>query len=418
MITWEHLLMTTDEFKPKVITVFKSFENDLKRIIIPTIPCRIGFIGETSVGKTSLLNCLRKTGNNYRNNSETEIISDRRIFSPVRVGKSTLCQLEFDHEYTDGTQVIFVDIEGSTDYDTDLKSGNYFDEIRKADCDLYILVFDNKFIDIHKKWYDYIVNELKRTCWVVRNKIDDLFLRIFKEDVGQEFNSSSETKRNLYAERIIKRIRKSVSSNTNELKLYLTATSSDINEFNRDLFNASYGKFELEQLINDIKNLPLSFHTNRLQHMCMIAVAKVINCCFRRGYVINVMKYKIYAGLAAVVPFGDLIPRYLGREEIRQVFGVNNRSRFMAWWTGKKDELKEYLENFDIEIDKDSLKTSAFKSTFKLRAPAIASNVNAGTAVFLRPAAAGGITIISLSDDILRGASVGVINTVRGLSFL
>ncbi|CAF4214526.1 unnamed protein product, partial [Rotaria sordida] len=50
------------------------------------------------------------------------------------------------------------------------------------------------------------------------------------------------------------------------------------------------------------------------------------------------MKYKIYAGVAAVVPFADLIPRYLGREEIRQVFGINNRSRFMAWGTGEKDE--------------------------------------------------------------------------------
>ncbi|CAF4371542.1 unnamed protein product, partial [Rotaria sordida] len=55
-------------------------------------------------------------------------------------------------------------------------------------------------------------------------------------------------------------------------------------------------------------------------------------------------------------------------------------------------------------------------STFKLRAPAIASNVNAGTSVILIPAATVGIAGVSMSDDILRGVSGGVTNTVRGLS--
>ncbi|CAF4618034.1 unnamed protein product [Rotaria sp. Silwood2] len=369
-----------------------------------------------SAGKTSLLKCLRNIDCYDTDNSKTEIATDRRILSPIRVGKSTLCQLEFDTQYTDGTEVIFVDIEGSTDYDTDLESGNYFDEIRKADCDLYILVFDNRFADMHKNWHNYIVKELNRECWLVRNKIDDLFLRTFKEDVGQEFNSSSEAKRNRYAERIVKRIRESVSSGTNGIKLYLTFSSCDTDALNENLSKEPYGKFDLEKLIDDIKNLPHNFHANRLQKMCVTATAKIINNCFRRGYVVNVMKYKVFAGVAAVVPFADLIPRYLGREAIRQAFGVNSRSRFMVWWTGQKDELKEYLENFNIEIDQDSLTTSAFKNTFQLRSPAIETNINAGTSIVSRSAAAVGIAGVTVSDDVLRLSGVGAINAIRGLS--
>ncbi|CAF2864508.1 unnamed protein product [Rotaria sp. Silwood2] len=416
MNTWERSLVEKKGFEPKVIQVFKSFESDLKRIVLPTLPCRIGFIGEMSAGKTSLLKCLRNIDCYDTDNSKTEIATDRRILSPIRVGKSTLCQLEFDTQYTDGTEVIFVDIEGSTDYDTDLESGNYFDEIRKADCDLYILVFDNRFADMHKNWHNYIVKELNRECWLVRNKIDDLFLRTFKEDVGQEFNSSSEAKRNRYAERIVKRIRESVSSGTNGIKLYLTFSSCDTDALNENLSKEPYGKFDLEKLIDDIKNLPHNFHANRLQKMCVTATAKIINNCFRRGYVVNVMKYKVFAGVAAVVPFADLIPRYLGREAIRQAFGVNSRSRFMVWWTGQKDELKEYLENFNIEIDKDSLTTSAFKNTFQLRSPAIETNINAGTSIVSRSAAAVGIAGVTVSDDVLRLSGVGAINAIRGLS--
>ncbi|CAF5030040.1 unnamed protein product, partial [Rotaria sp. Silwood1] len=235
-------------------------------------------------------------------------------------------------------------------------------------------------------------------------------------DVGQEFHSTSEAKRNRYAERIIKRVRESVSSGTNGIKLYLTCSSYDTDGFNENLSKEPYGKFDLEKLSDDIKNLPHNFHANRLQKMCVTATAKIINSCFRRGYVVNVMKYKIYAGVAAVIPFADLIPRYLEREAIRQAFGINSRSRFMVWWTGLKDELKEYLGNFNIEVDKDSLTTSAFKNTFQLRSPAIETNINAGTFIVSRPAAAVGIAGVAISDDVLRLSGVGAINAVRGLS--
>ncbi|CAF4311362.1 unnamed protein product [Rotaria sp. Silwood2] len=409
-LLWEHFnekydvdLLSTIDIMPGTLSNDISCRIDHIQCLIETLKQRkpnmssipgdiqIGLIGETSVGKTSLLIHLRNIDYYDTDNSKTEITIDRRILSPVRVGKSTLCQLEFDHQYIDGTEAIFVDIEGSTDYDTDLESGNYFDEIRKADCDLYILVFDNRFADMHKNWHNYIVNELKRECWLVRNKIDDLFLQTFKEDVGQEFNSSSEAKRNRYAESIIKRIRESVSSGTNGIKLYLTFSSCDTDGLNENLSKEPYGKFDLEKLIDDIKNLPHNFHANRLQKMCVTATAKIINNCFRRSYVVSVMKYKIYAGVAAVVPFADLIPRYLGREAIRQAFGVNCRSRFIVWWT-------------------------AFKNTFQLRSPAIKTNINAGTSIVSRSAAAVGIAGVAISDDVLRLSGVGVINAVRGLS--
>ncbi|CAF3782125.1 unnamed protein product [Rotaria sp. Silwood1] len=257
MIDWKNLLMTQDGFEPKVIHVFRQFEEDLKKIVLSNVTCRIGFIGKTSVGKTSILYDRRRFVDKTTTNSQTEISSNIKPMSPIRVGKSTLCLLEFDHKYINGKNVIFVDIEGSTDEETDLKSGNYLDETRKVDCDLYILVCEHQFKDIYKYWYDYIVDTLDRTCWFVRNKIDDLFLRTFQQDVGQDFNEFNEIIRNQSAEKIIRQIRESISYDRHRKKLsnlYLTFFFSNINDLNQNLFEMLYGKFDIERLINDIEN--------------------------------------------------------------------------------------------------------------------------------------------------------------------
>ncbi|CAM4964235.1 unnamed protein product [Rotaria socialis] len=419
MADWEYSLKAKESFEPKFIKIYKSFEEDLNAVELGNLACRVGFFGNISVGKSSLVNDVRKNGHTYSDVLDAEIAPHIEINSPVSVGKSTLCQLEFEHQYSDGKNVILVDIQGSTDYDSNLKSGNYFDELRKANCELYILVFQDRLTDIHKKWYDYIVNVLHRECWLVRNKVDDLFLRLFREDVGVEFNSCSEAKRNKFAANIIQRIREQVSYDSNGEKLsnlYLTFSSSEINDYNRKLSEMPYAKFDVETLTENIKNLPVDFRKIRLQTIAMNAVAKIINICFRRGYVVNVLKYKIAAGLAAIIPFGDLIPRYLGREDIRQAFGVNNRSRFMAWWTGEKEELKDYLKGFSIEIDPNSFKTSALKTAFELRSTSAAPNVNAGVSLIARPAASAGIAGVSLTDDVIRVVGVGGINAVRGVS--
>jgi hypothetical protein len=429
MNEWERLSGTEEQFQPKIIEAFKAVESGLGHHIIPSIPCRVGFIGNISVGKTSLLNWLRgirseeeeEDDNNSQNqpteddkDSQNQPTEDKILVSPVRVGKSTYCRLEFEHEYDNGQKIIFVDIEGSTDTDTYLKSANYYDEIIKADCDLYIIVFDHQFTDIQQKWYDYIVNDLHRQCWLVRSKIDKLFREKFKESIRQDFDLVTDAVKNKYGQKIIDEIRIEVGIDIhgkNLSNVYLMFTSCD-----KNLSRMSYLKDELEKLINDIKNLPLSLHGNRLQTMAVRAMARVINNCFRRGYVVNVMKYKIAAGIAAVVPLGDLIPRYYAREEIRQAFGVNTRSRFMNWISNTKDEFQVYLKEFDIDIDESGFKTSTFNKTFRKNPITIKKTVKEVPSVAIKGATAVGVMGVSMTDDVMRGVGIGAVNAVRGLS--
>jgi hypothetical protein len=415
MNEWERLSNTEEQFQPKIIEVFKAVESGLGHTIIPSIPCRIGFIGNISVGKSSLLNWLRGIRNKAEDDENLQkTANDNILVSPVRVGKSTYCRLEFEHEYDSGKKIIFVDIEGSTDTDTYLKSANYYDEIIKADCDLYIIVFDNQFTDIQQKWYDYIVNGLHRQCWLVRSKVDELFRKKFKEDIGKDFDSVTDVVKSKYGKKIIDQIHNEVCIDIHGKELpgvYLMFTSYDEN-----LSKMSYLKDELKKLNDAIQNLPLSLPGNRLQNIAVHAMARVINNYFRRGYVVNVMRYKIAAGIAAVIPLCDLIARYCGREAIRQAFGVNTHSRLMNWINGTKDEFKEYLKEFDILIDESGFKTSAFNKTFRKSPITAKETAKEVPFIAVKGATAAGVVSVSFTDDGLRMAGADAITTVRGLS--
>ncbi|CAF4484456.1 unnamed protein product, partial [Didymodactylos carnosus] len=238
-----------------------------------------------------------------------------------------------------------------------------------ANCDLYIIVFDNTFTDIQHKWQNYIEQTLQRSCLLVRTKVDELFLNTFEEDIGEEFDSISDDKyRELYQEKIIRQIRSKVSHDIHgELlssNVYLTFASYYINKRNKILAEKLFSKFDINKLIHYLSNLPLNLYEQRLHQMALCATARVINTCFRRGYVISILKYKIEAGILGIIPFADLFAGYLGREDIRQTFGINDRSRFSNWFNGKSDTFKNYLKEFDIDMDENGLKTSAFKKTF------------------------------------------------------
>ncbi|CAF3726917.1 unnamed protein product [Rotaria socialis] len=415
---WENTVLTSDLFEPKIIDVFKSLESDLGRNILPSVPCRIGLIGETNAGKTSLVLSLREIKDDYSTNFQLQELPDIILSSPIGAHKSTYCQLEFEHAYDNGTKVIFVDIEGSTDSDLQVISGNYFDQIKKADCDLYIIVFENNFTDVHRNWQEYIVNRLNRTCWIVRSKVDELFIRTFKQDVGQDFCTCDEITRNKYAEKVVHRVRQlGITDNSGrELSdIYLTTTASE-GVRNQNISILPYAKFDLEKLIDELKNLPDSYHENRLQQMSICAVARTINICFRRGYALNTMKYNILAGIAAVIPFMDLIPRYFAREQIRQKFGVHTHSYLTKWSSGKTDEFQDYLKQFNIEIDGSYLKTSTLKHSFEPSSIANQEKVKHSPSIAVRAVAGVATAGAALSDDGLRAAGVGTTNVVRGLS--
>ncbi|CAF1178109.1 unnamed protein product [Rotaria sp. Silwood1] len=415
----ETVLGTNKQFQPKIIDIFQSLEKDLGQHIIPSIPCRVGFIGQISVGKSSLSNALRHTDVDYLKNSQTEIIAQKKLSSPIRVGKSTFCRMEFEHEYEDGKKVIFVDIEGSTDSESNLKSGNYFDEIKKADCDLYIIVFNNQFTDVHHEWQRYIVNILERKCILVRSNTDDLFLRTYEESVGQSFDLTDNERKEKYAKNVIEQIRKIASFDIKGQELsdvYLTSVCNK-SSLKKYLATIPCLNFDFEKLEGYIRILPLTLHKSRLQKMAVSAMARVINICFRRGYVMNIFKYNIAAGVAAFLPFLDLIPRYLGRENIRQAFGVNTRSRLMNWWKGTTDEFKVYLSKFKITLDEAGFKTSAFKETFHIKKTDIRNSaVSVSSSTITKGVTSVGVVGIALSDDVLRLAGIGAINAIRGLS--
>ena len=86
--------------------------------------------------------------------------------------------------------------------------------------------------------------------------------------------------------------------------------------------------------------------------MAVRAVTYVVNTCFRRGYTVNVLRYKIGAGVTAVLPFADQLPRYLARDHIRKTFGVDDKD---------KGSFRHYLKELNLTISDGYLKTSTFK---------------------------------------------------------
>ena len=63
--------------------------------------------------------------------------------------------------------------------------------------------------------------------------------------------------------------------------------------------------FDMKELVDELGGSVFDGRNPRIYALAMRMWARVINTCFRRGYVLNVLHYKIGAGVTAVVPFGD-----------------------------------------------------------------------------------------------------------------
>ena len=141
-------------------------------------------------------------------------------------------------------------------------------------------------------------------------------------------------------------------------------------------------------LFDELGHLASDARNRRIHTLAMRAIARVINICFRRGYVLNVFNYKIGAGLAAIVPFGDQLPRYLARDHIRQAFGITR-------------DFRQYLTQFRLSIDDGCLQTSTLENC--VTATMMKTRGKKGSL----GAAVGGAFIAGapFSDDILRAAA-------------
>lgn len=408
MDDWEEQFLKNQDLHPKVIDAFRAMESDLSLHVFPSIPCRIGIIGNISVGKSSLINWLREEF------SKPLAHGNHILYSPVRVDKSTYCRLEFELELSNEKRVIFVDIEGSTDTDQKLRLANYFSEIAKADCDLYIIVFDNQFTDIQHDWKRFIEKGLHRQCWLVRSKVDELFRAIFKQYEGHEFSTSGGSQSEL-GDEIFNEIRSKITKDihgANLSKVYGVFTSND-----PDLLQLPNAKVDLTKLTDDISCVSADLSSQRLQSMARNAMTLVINSCFRRAAVVSIMKQRIAAGAAAIIPFGDLLVRYVGREGIRHDFGVNDHSYLAEKMsTSATNEFKNYLKKFGITVEELELKTSVFDKVVCKRPvenSTTAANISASVT---RVATGVAIAGVSVSDDVLRATGVVALNAARGVS--
>lgn len=399
MIGWNAALASNDYFQPQILDLISGIEDDLNEQWSnhqhAIVRAKIGIIGFTCVGKSTILNRLLGT---------TDLSNDES--SPVRSIKSTYYQLQFDRKEPfispdnplKKTSVTLVDVQGHdseiTTVDNQIEPGNYLDEIRKADCDIYILVFDEKLRHEQQGWISYIEETLKRQCILVRSKVDMAFLAKFRERSGLCYGNSTVNQREQLTPTIIEQLR--FENDAESHQVYLTAADYMSASADAEILLKEQS-FDMKMLMDQLGRLASDARNRRIHALATRAVARVVNICFRRGYVLNVLNYKIGAGFAAIVPFGDQLPRYLARDHIRQAFGVTK-------------ELREHLLQFHLSIEDGCLQTSTLENCVT------ATVMKSRTDRRSLGAAVGGAFIASapFSDDILRAAAPAIVVLTGG----
>lgn len=324
-LEWNCALGTGDEFQPKVGPLMHAIQRDINSLSSnnhhTSLRAKIGFIGYTSAGKTTLVCRLLKV-----------LGSDYSQFLPIRTTKSTYYTLQYDldrplvspDDQQIATAVKFVDIQGC-DKGNNISSekfeaGNYLDEISKADCDIYVIVFSEELDNDQYKWIVFIEQLMQRRCLLVRSKADQIFLPKFLEKWDVCYGMSPAEERDRWSEDTIADLQREFAVEGH--RVYLTAATDRPANGDAGLLLQNQ-QFDLQSLLDELSRLAPTTRHRRVHSLAVRAVARVINSCFRCGYVLNVMKYKIAAGFAAIIPLGDLLPRYLARKDLEQAFGIN-----------------------------------------------------------------------------------------------
>ncbi|CAF3740689.1 unnamed protein product [Rotaria socialis] len=399
MIEWNCALVSSDQFQPQILDLLVTIEKDLNDQWLhhrhDIVRAKIGIIGYTCVGKSTILNRLLGIEN---------LITDES--SPVRSIKSTYYQLQFNRKEPlvspanplKTTAITLVDIQGHdkdmATVDNQVEPGNYLDEIRKADCDIYLLVFAETLRHEQHGWITYIEQTLKRHCILVRSKVDIDFLSKFRERSGIFFGSSTAEQRAQYTSTIIEQLR--FDNEIESHQVYLTAAdympaSSDAALLLKEQ------SFDMKSLFDEISRLAFDARNHRIHALGMRALARVMNICFRRGYVLNVFNYKIGAGFAAIVPFGDQLPRYLARDHIRHAFGLTK-------------DFRQYLTQYHLTVDQGCLQTSTLENCVT------ATMMKSKSSKTSLGAAVGGAFMAGapFSDDIFRAAAPAAVAITGG----
>ena len=357
MNEWQNDYGIGDGFKPKVLDACKVIEKDLEVLFteqksIYTIPYRIGVVGNSSVGKSAL---IIKLGNFIE------------YSSVVNLERSTFGYLPFDSyfEYNLPTAkkipISFIDIAGAIDNDTVRSIGNYIELIENADCDLYMLVFDNLFDQFNESCLKHIQDKLHRKCLLVRSKADLLFHQFYREKNGRSFQSGSSNKHHMRSalEKTRDHSLKNYEKKLLKGYVFLTAAGDD-NRFTGEEF----GQFDLEKLKEELKRSALTdMRLARIIRLAIFTARTLINTCFRRGYVVSQTKYCILAAVTSILPFLDEIPSFAAREKIRQAFGIHDRYSVINFVRRKTNSLEQYLTKYQLTIPERLLQSGHFTYT-------------------------------------------------------
>lgn len=391
IIEWMHQQGTAHEFQPKLIELYQIVEEDLMNqwsnpyLIVRT---KIGVIGYTNSGKSSLINCLLGV-QSLTDDDAAPVSSNKGTYFPLHFEKKQ--PLMDPNDPKRKTVVTFVDIQGvdkdENIDDNQVKIDNYINEINKADCDIYMLVYDEELTDLQQKWIIYIEEILKRKCVLVRSKADIDYLKKFQELSNSSYNQSERRQRRRCDLTILNQLE---TENAFESRpVYLVAC--DYSPNNDDAMALlKEQSFDFSKLLDELGRLAFDSSSYRIHAIALRTIARAINTSFRRGYVLNVMKYKVAAGFASIIPFGDQLPRYLSRDSIRDAFGID-------------DILRQYLISFNLILYNYKLQTSVFKDCVEIREAQINSKLDArwlGRAAGTVLLVGGGFT-----EDILRVAA-------------
>ena len=355
MQKWQKDFGVGDEFQPKVFDLCQAIKSDLKELLddqkcIYTVPYRVGVIGHQSVGKTALI---------------TRLVGRADYMRMVNLERSTFGYLQFDtyleHPKSNGKgiPVSFIDIAGAIDNDTTVAVGNFIDLIHRSDCDAYILVFDRPFDALNQTWFDEITVNLKRRCLLVHSRSDYTFKEFYRETALRDFQPDSYD--SFSAQSAVETTRQHASKRLDgrnlERKIYLTGINAD-SEFQR----CPFGQFDFDQLKRQLcQSASIDMRVQRVCRLAIAAAKTVLNTCFRRGYVVSKIKYRCGAAAASIIPFLDELVAFLGREQIRQAFGIHDQSSIVNSVQGKVNSLEAFLSRHYFVVPNNVLKSGYFK---------------------------------------------------------
>jgi len=356
---------------PKIYDLFSALETDLLSLydrdypLADQVPFRVGFIGNISVGKSSLVNYLR-TKNTFS-------LYASRTLAPTAVGQSTVGSLQFDeNHYLPTSQkkitVRYVDIEGCTDYNAQVHAASYFEQIRKADCDLYLILLTGQQASFECKLKKEISENLNRMCWFVRSKVDQEFNELFQEHLTQQKIDNpdllmNDNEENELAEQIIEQIREKMINmcKVDQDELFLVNSRYQPTDGQKK-FTSQTHPFDIDRLSQRLlETAHKSLKQERIQRMAMMACAHAIGTCLRRRCIISFLTHQLRAGVTAVfIPWGDQLALSNTCYQIRLALGIQDNSAIYNSIMKTTDRFRTLLLKYPLNISKTQLYSDEF----------------------------------------------------------